>query len=185
MKNGVKCAGRAAEISDLSCSPPSGQAAGATTAQACYSGERGCNFHPAVPSIAQRRAQQTALQKSHHDPKLKKKKNSPKEAAGCGRSSCSELNWRFRGHGPNCVGLLGSGGVSSQLPSCLPDHNFLWGLQHSFIPFKSMQKWPLFSRGQLTIHQIRGVKPKPILTLMSKGNFSLFLIFEPDVAFML
>lgn len=74
MKNGVKCAGRAAEISDLSCSPPSGQAAGATTAQACYSGERGCNFHPAVPSIAQRRAQQTALQKSHHDPKLKKKK---------------------------------------------------------------------------------------------------------------
>lgn len=118
-------------------------------------------------------------------PKIKKKKTSPKEAAGCGRSSCSELNWRFRGHGPNCVGLLGSGGVSSQLPSCLADHNFLWGLQHSFIPFKSMQKWPLFSRGQLMIHQIRGVKPKPILTLMSKGNFSLFLIFEPDVAFML
>jgi len=29
------------------------------------------------------------------------------------------------------------------------------------------------------------MKPKPILTLMSKGNFSLSLILKPDVAFML
>lgn len=72
---------------------------------------RGCNFHPAVPSIAQRRAQQATLQ--NH---TTQKKKTPKEAAGCGRPPCSELNWQFRGHGPRCVGLDRSGDVSITYP---------------------------------------------------------------------
>lgn len=111
MRNRVKFAGRAAEISDLSWFPPPGQVQEPPQPRVVIPEQRGCNFHPAVPSIAQRRAQQSTLQKSHHD--LKK---TPKEAAGCARPSCRELNWQFRGRGPCCVGLEESGGVSITCP---------------------------------------------------------------------
>lgn len=103
VKNGVKSAGRAAEISDLNWFPPPGRAAGATTAQGCYSRAKRLQF-PSCSAIYSA-AQSTA----NHAPKITPRPKTPpqplKEAAGCGRPSCSELNWQFRARGPCWVGL--------------------------------------------------------------------------------
>lgn len=124
-------------------------------------------------------AQCTANGKSKPGP------NKPQsEAAGCQQLPCNELNGKSREPQPwmRCERAW----VGSHLPAPLfPCPSSAFGLHHNFILSESTQERPAFSRGQLKIHQIRGVKPKPILTLTSKGNFFYFLIFKADVAFML